>query len=627
MANEIKQIKVGNTTYNIEPYSSYYRNGCSAFEMNSGGSLLGYGGFIDFHFFNSSGKPLNSEGTVVSTTPDYTSRIIEDSAGRIAINGNTYITWNGLTSSSITSNGSVDANSARITNGLYVGTYITHTEGKNLLIGNGSNNDYVEFVEDVQIGSLTINQSGHIGGITKISIGDSANASATGTIAIGVSAKAYNENSVAIGKSAQATGTRAVAIGYNTEVSGSDSIGILSTITGSNNISLGYTSSAKGTYNTVLGYGAHVYTGSYSTAIGSLADTYANYNVAIGYNAKAGKYSTTAAACMHGQIAIGYNATTTKGGTGSIVIGYLSSITGVSPAPSIVLGSNSTAYTQQTNDSYNFDKGEIVIGTRASSTGNGSNIVIGNGNSTYKALANGYNGIAIGSAAGGNWETTYGARVYGGHSIAIGSSAYATGSNAIAIGHSASASGSYAIAIGANISSGVSGSYGLVQIGNSSNNYTNHNGTTTSWSKRSDIRDKIDIEPLTDCLEVIKSIQPILYRDNPRFAYGGYFEYDEEEYKKGTKAYLEYCAGFKAQEVANIMEKRYGDEKFNHIVGHEFMHNDITGEDADYYTMSYGDLIPFVFQAVREQQEIIEELQEQNKILTEKIEEILKRVG
>ena len=75
------------------------------------------------------------------------------------------------------------------------------------------------------------------------------------------------------------------------------------------------------------------------------------------------------------------------------------------------------------------------------------------------------------------------------------------------------------------------------------------------------------------------------------------------------------------------MEKSYGDEKFNYIVGHEFMHNDITGEDADYYTMSYGDLIPFVFQAVREQQEIIEELQEQNKILTEKIEEILKRVG
>lgn len=92
MANEIKQIKVGNTTYNIEPYSSYYRDGCSSFEMNSGGSLFGYGGFIDFHFFNSSGKPLNSEGTVVSTTPDYTSRIIEDSAGRIAINGNTYIT-------------------------------------------------------------------------------------------------------------------------------------------------------------------------------------------------------------------------------------------------------------------------------------------------------------------------------------------------------------------------------------------------------------------------------------------------------------------------------------------------------------------------------------------------------
>lgn len=162
MANEIKQIKVGNTTYNIEPYSSYYRSGCSSFEMNDGGSLLGYGGFIDFHFFNSSGKPLNSEGTVVSTTPDYTSRIIEHSAGCIGING-TSIAWTGLTSGYIKSNGPIDANSAQISNGLYVGTSITHKEGENLLIGNSSNSDYVMFIEDVSVNEmLTIDTRGDI---------------------------------------------------------------------------------------------------------------------------------------------------------------------------------------------------------------------------------------------------------------------------------------------------------------------------------------------------------------------------------------------------------------------------------------------------------------------------------
>ena len=105
---DIKQIKVGDTTYNIEPVTSYYKVGRPDFEMNSSGSLKGYGGFIDFHFFNSSGQPLNSSGSVVSSTPDYTSRIIEDSAGCLDING-TYIAWTGLTSDYIKSNGSIDA--------------------------------------------------------------------------------------------------------------------------------------------------------------------------------------------------------------------------------------------------------------------------------------------------------------------------------------------------------------------------------------------------------------------------------------------------------------------------------------------------------------------------------------
>lgn len=56
-------------------------------EMNSAGSLKSYGGFIDFHYHNSNGEPTNASGTVVTATPDYTSRIIEDSAGTISVNG------------------------------------------------------------------------------------------------------------------------------------------------------------------------------------------------------------------------------------------------------------------------------------------------------------------------------------------------------------------------------------------------------------------------------------------------------------------------------------------------------------------------------------------------------------
>jgi hypothetical protein len=53
----------------------------------------------------------------------------------------------------IRANGSVDANSARISNGLYIGTSITHNEEGDLAIGNSTNGGYVYFVEDVGGGS------------------------------------------------------------------------------------------------------------------------------------------------------------------------------------------------------------------------------------------------------------------------------------------------------------------------------------------------------------------------------------------------------------------------------------------------------------------------------------------
>ena len=74
----------------------------SSIELNSTGSLASYGGYIDFHYHNADKKPLDSSGNIVESTPNYTSRIIEDSAGTLAINsvkikGSTITTgtWNG----------------------------------------------------------------------------------------------------------------------------------------------------------------------------------------------------------------------------------------------------------------------------------------------------------------------------------------------------------------------------------------------------------------------------------------------------------------------------------------------------------------------------------------------------
>ena len=58
-----------------------------SFEMNKTGQGGGHGGFIDFHYHDKSNKPTDVNGNVVTATPDYTSRIIEDDPGELKING------------------------------------------------------------------------------------------------------------------------------------------------------------------------------------------------------------------------------------------------------------------------------------------------------------------------------------------------------------------------------------------------------------------------------------------------------------------------------------------------------------------------------------------------------------
>ena len=61
---------------------------------------------------------------------------------------------------SINASGTIDANSARISNGLYVGSSITHNPSGNLVIGNSDNNKYVEFVEDMSASGWSISVDG-----------------------------------------------------------------------------------------------------------------------------------------------------------------------------------------------------------------------------------------------------------------------------------------------------------------------------------------------------------------------------------------------------------------------------------------------------------------------------------
>lgn len=83
----------------------------TAIEMNNGGGLKNYGGHIDFHFHDSNGKPHDTTDKVVDTVPDYSSRIIEDLAGRLNVNGS-YFSWGGKATMTSVGTGSITASGA-----------------------------------------------------------------------------------------------------------------------------------------------------------------------------------------------------------------------------------------------------------------------------------------------------------------------------------------------------------------------------------------------------------------------------------------------------------------------------------------------------------------------------------
>ena len=102
------------------------------------------------HIMLGNGNPLSRPGCT-SLTP-----AIDIKNGKVGINkrlgtdgsadaGSYELDVNGK----INASGTVDANSARISNGLYVGSSITHNSDTTLDIGNSSNNSYVYFLEDV----------------------------------------------------------------------------------------------------------------------------------------------------------------------------------------------------------------------------------------------------------------------------------------------------------------------------------------------------------------------------------------------------------------------------------------------------------------------------------------------
>lgn len=183
---DIKQIKVGSTTYNIEPYTSYlplaggtmtgnikwggatqeilsfaptdtaWRGGLK-YSWSSNTTIGIWGRHAMSQFVWHAGADFASADINGTTTKTYDFQI-----GRSVATGSTIVRTSGDLSvaGGATVGGSMDANSARISNGLYVGTAITHNPSGNLLIGNSDNRQFVEFVEDVSASGWSISVDG-----------------------------------------------------------------------------------------------------------------------------------------------------------------------------------------------------------------------------------------------------------------------------------------------------------------------------------------------------------------------------------------------------------------------------------------------------------------------------------
>lgn len=202
-----------------------------------------------------------------------------------------------------------------------------------------------------------------------------------------------------------------------------------------------------------------------------------------------------------------------------------------------------------------------------------------------------------------------------GATASIWYSNFTHGQKGISIGRSACLSDN-GIAIGRRIIA----EKNKIVIGDTTNDYYYAGGQ--SWTGSSDIRDKINIQPIKNSLQLINAIQPISFNYNRRKDYSenhSLIDYDIDAYQQGTKADKKITCGFKAQEVAEALKEFYGDELYANILEHKY-----EGEE-DAYFMTNGELIPFLVGAIQEQQKIIENQQSQIDIILTKLEELLSK--
>lgn len=317
----------------------------------------------------------------------------------------------------------------------------------------------------------------------------------------------------------------------------------------------------NGYANTFVGKhsGANVIAGTLNTYIGASAGNYSSGN----HN-----------------IAVGVDAGSGHSGDSNILLGYFAGFK-MSGNENIMIGTHSG---RDTKTSYNTFIGaksgfsnvagaaNALYGTEAGySNTTGSNNAFfgyGSGYTNTKGEKNTY----LGYAAGGNPEIT--------NATAIGALSKVTASNSLVLGNNAN-----------------------VGIGLSAPAYQLHLSTdaaaklgTPTWSVASDRRLKKDISDYTDGLEMLRKIHPV------------WFRYNGEAGAKTDKKFV----GIIAQEMQEIAPYTIGN----------FTYQDSLGNKTEYLDYDAGAVTYILVNAVKEQQEIIDQKETKIQDLAKRLEQL-----
>ena len=254
----------------------------------------------------------------------------------------------------------------------------------------------------------------------------------------------------------------------------------------------------------------------------------------------------------------------------------------------------------------------LTAGSNSVKCGLNSNALLTTGNSN----------VSVGSWTHGNLSSHT-------HSVAVGFAAN-TLQNGTSIGASSSAMGNNSTALGfqsttgsgtnnTSIGNGAGVGYLTTQddriyLGNAS--VTGIYANTQSISALSDQRDKLDIQELPfDCTQYIDSLDPVMYRLNPRARYIEHIDHENGLHScvMGTndesKADTIYSLGVLAQQVETIES----DLSFpNDMI--------LDNIDNDHLAVKYTALIPILIGALRDSNNVIADLQTRLEIIEDLVE-------